>query len=88
MSIAWRPCPARGHGRGSRHDEAVILSSAGAETALGCADGQAFTAFLCGREVIFHRIFSTRRSCLPTTAVPPGLKKRCLNSSGGKLLKA
>jgi hypothetical protein len=79
MFIAWRPCPARGQSRGSRHDEARILSSVRAESARGCADGPARTAPLCGREAIFHRNFATRRSCLPTTALSPGHKKRHLN---------
>ena len=80
MSIAWRPCPARGQGRASRQDEARVLSSVRAETALGCADGNAFAASFCGREVIFHRIFATRRSCLQTTALSPGHKKSHLKS--------
>jgi hypothetical protein len=86
MSIDWRPCPARGQGRASRHDEARILSSVRAESALRCADGPAWTAPLCGKEVTFHRIFATRRSCLQTTALSPGHKKRHLKFEGRQAL--
>lgn len=84
-SIAWRPCPARVQGRGSQQDKARILSSVRAEADLWGADGPAYTASLCGREAIFHRISDPRRSCLRTTALLPGRKRRHLQSEGGKM---
>jgi hypothetical protein len=81
------PSPARVQSRGSRHDEARILSSVRAETGLWGADDLSSPASLCGRKAIFHRISDSRRSCLRATALHPGREKGNTKSEGGHKAK-
>jgi len=82
MSINWKPCPARWQGRGCWQSK--ILSSILAETAIGCADGPAFTASLYGRDESFTEFSPPADPAFKPLSCPGATKKGIPKVKGGK----